>query len=126
MSTENPKPPASPPAPSAAAPRAHRAWALWLQAALMVPAIGASIYMARHHETQRYGGPEYQSEKLIGCEEAAGVSCDIVNTSAWSELFGVPIATLALPFYNAMDDTQVELVCLTLKVMLDRERLLKS
>ena len=34
--------------------------------------------------------------------------------------------TLALPFYNAMDDTQVELVCLTLKVMLDRERLLKS
>lgn len=34
--------------------------------------------------------------------------------------------TIALPFFNAMDDTQVEIVCLTLKVMLDRERLLKS
>ncbi|MEX0776393.1 MAG: DegT/DnrJ/EryC1/StrS family aminotransferase [Phycisphaeraceae bacterium] len=33
--------------------------------------------------------------------------------------------TIALPFYNRMDETQVELVTLTLKVMLDREKLLK-
>ncbi len=33
--------------------------------------------------------------------------------------------TLALPFFNRMDETQVELVCHTLKVMLDREKLLK-
>jgi perosamine synthetase len=33
--------------------------------------------------------------------------------------------TIALPFYNKMDETQVELVALTLKVMLDREKLLK-
>jgi perosamine synthetase len=33
--------------------------------------------------------------------------------------------TLALPFYNSMDETQIELVTLTLKVMLDREKLLK-
>jgi len=33
--------------------------------------------------------------------------------------------TIALPFYNDLDETQIELVCLTLKVMLDRERLLK-
>ncbi len=33
--------------------------------------------------------------------------------------------TIALPFFNRMDETQVELVCHTLKVMLDREKLLK-
>lgn len=34
--------------------------------------------------------------------------------------------TLALPFYNRMDETHVELVCHTLKVMLQRENLLKK
>ncbi len=34
--------------------------------------------------------------------------------------------TLALPFYNQLDEHQIELVTLTLKVMLDRERLLKK
>ena len=33
--------------------------------------------------------------------------------------------TIALPFFNAMDATQVELVALTLQVMLQRERLLR-
>ena len=33
--------------------------------------------------------------------------------------------TLALPFYNRLDDTQVELVCHTLHVMLQREQLLR-
>lgn len=33
--------------------------------------------------------------------------------------------TIALPFFNRMDETQVELVCHTLKIMLDREKLLK-
>ena len=81
------------------AARPHRAWALYLNAALMLPAIGVGVYMSRHHETQLYGGPEYQNEELVGCAEAAGVSCDIVNTSAWSELFGVPLFTWAIPTY---------------------------
>lgn len=33
--------------------------------------------------------------------------------------------TIALPFYNNLDETQIELITLTLKVMLDREKLLK-
>lgn len=33
--------------------------------------------------------------------------------------------TIALPFFNQLDETQVDLVCLTLKVMLDREKLSK-
>eukprot|EP00752_Nemacystus_decipiens_P010730 g9553.t1 len=32
--------------------------------------------------------------------------------------------TIALPFFNAMDDTQIDLVCHTLSVMLQREKLL--
>ncbi len=32
--------------------------------------------------------------------------------------------TVALPFHNRLDPTQIELVCLTLKIMLDREKLL--
>jgi perosamine synthetase len=34
--------------------------------------------------------------------------------------------TLALPFFNQMDETRVELVCHTLKVMIQREKLLKQ
>jgi len=32
--------------------------------------------------------------------------------------------TIALPFHNHLDSTRIELVCLTLKVMIDREKLL--
>ena len=34
--------------------------------------------------------------------------------------------TLALPFYNRLDDTQIELICHTLHVMLQREKLLRD
>ena len=37
----------------------------------------------------------------------------------------VAARTIALPLFNRMDETQVELVCHTLKVMLQREQLLK-
>ena len=33
--------------------------------------------------------------------------------------------TIALPFHNRLDETQIELVCHTLKIMLQREQLLK-
>lgn len=82
-----------------AAPRPHRAWPLYLIAALMVVAIGISLYMSRHHEVELYGGEEYAAEELVGCAEAEGVSCDIVNTSEWSEVFGVPLFTWGIPTY---------------------------
>lgn len=81
------------------ADRPHRPWALWLQLPLVLTGIAVSVYMSRHHETQLYGGAEYQDEALVGCAEAEGVSCDIVNTSAWSELLGVPLFTWAIPAY---------------------------
>jgi len=80
---------------------ADRGWVLWLLVPLLLAGIGASVYMTRHHETQLYGGAEYQGEHLMGCAEAEGVNCDIVNTSAWSEILGVPTFTWAVPFYLA-------------------------
>ncbi len=55
--------------------------------------------MTWHHDTQLYGSGHAE---LVGCEESATVNCDIVNTSAWSELAGVPIATLAVAAYLAV------------------------
>jgi protein-disulfide isomerase/uncharacterized membrane protein len=90
--------PSPTPAPT---PSTDRPWALKLNAVLMLVAAAISVYMTRHHETQLYGGAEYQGESLVGCAEAAGVSCDVVNTSAWSELLGVPLFTWGLGFYVA-------------------------
>ncbi len=75
-----------------------RPWALWLLFPLMAVGLFAGVYMTRHHEVQAYGSAELQGE-LIGCVESARVSCDIVNTSAWSELFGIPQFTWAIPMY---------------------------
>lgn len=71
---------------------------LWLLVPLALFGIFVGGLMTWHHDTQRYGGPDDQGE-LIGCTESAEVNCDIVNTSEYSELAGVPIATLAIPFY---------------------------
>lgn len=72
-----------------------------LSLALLVPLMCFGVFvgglMTWHHDTQLYGGGE--QGQLIGCTESAEVNCDIVNTSEYSELLGVPIATLAIPFY---------------------------
>ncbi len=79
-------------------PTPPRSWPLLL----LVPALGlglfAGVYMTRHHDVVKYGSEAMQGE-LIGCVESAKVSCDIVNTSAWSTLFGVPQFTWAIPMY---------------------------
>lgn len=67
----------------------------------MIFGIGVGIYMTVHHEVYVYGGAEDQFA-LVGCAEAEGVSCDVVNTSEWSEVFGVPTFTWAIPTYLAM------------------------
>jgi len=57
--------------------------------------------MTWHHDTQLYGTEETKGE-LIGCTESAEVNCDIVDTSDYSEIAGVPIASLAIPFYASV------------------------
>lgn len=71
--------------------------ALLAIAALSVFGIGVGVYMSWHHELALYS-PEGFGE-IAGCAEAEGVSCDVVNTSEWSELFGVPQFTWAIPAY---------------------------
>lgn len=74
---------------------------LWLLVPLMLFGMGVGLLMTWHHDTQLYGAESEQGE-LVGCTESASVNCDIVNTSAWSELLGVPIATLAIGAYAAV------------------------
>jgi len=88
----------TPPPPSPPSASTVRAWPLWLLLALMIFGIGAGIYMTQHHEVQLFGDAESQTA-LIGCVESEKVSCDLVNTSEWSEVFGIPQFTLAIPTY---------------------------
>ncbi len=81
------------------APNGRRAWPLLLILMLSVAGVGTGIYMTRHHEVEIYGGAELQAEVLVGCAESEGISCDIVNTSEWSEVIGVPLFTWAVPTY---------------------------
>jgi protein-disulfide isomerase/uncharacterized membrane protein len=54
--------------------------------------------MTHHHDVMSYSATA-QVGQLIGCEATEGVNCDVVNTSAYAEVFDIPIATLALPAY---------------------------
>lgn len=73
---------------------------LALIALLLVELFGvvASGVLTWHHEVALYGGVTGAGE-LIGCSATEHVNCDVVNTSDWSELFGVPIATWGLATY---------------------------
>lgn len=58
--------------------------------------IGAGVYMTLQHELELYG-PGFG--EIAGCTTDATTDCKLVNTSAWSELFGVPQFTWAIPTY---------------------------
>lgn len=68
--------------------------------------IGCSNYFPPIHLQ-----PFYKSE--LGYREGDYPICESISDR-----------TIALPFFNAIDDTQIDLVCQTLSVMLQRERLL--
>ena len=84
---------------SAATPRER--WSAL--AVLPVAAFGMGVggLLTWHHDVQLYAAAENRGE-LVGCQESAAVNCDIVNTSAWSEVLGVPIATHAIGLYAAV------------------------
>jgi len=54
--------------------------------------MGVSLYLARQHLSAMHGGESI-------CNIDATFDCDRVNTSEWSEMFGVPTALLAFAFY---------------------------
>jgi thiol-disulfide isomerase/thioredoxin/uncharacterized membrane protein len=67
-----------------------------LLAAALLTGFGIACYLVAHHENQVYGDATLT---LANCSQTETVNCDLVNTSRWSEIMGVPIAALALPTY---------------------------
>ena len=69
---------------------------LWLLAALLVAGTGICLYLTRFHENQLYGDA---SATLANCPESETTNCEVVNTSGYSEIAGVPISALGIPTY---------------------------
>jgi thiol-disulfide isomerase/thioredoxin/uncharacterized membrane protein len=63
---------------------------------LLASGVAIAARLVLHHEVQVYGdataGP-------LNCPQTETINCEVVNTSPWSELGGVPIAAFALPTY---------------------------
>ena len=74
----------------------ERPWAAGLLAVVLSSGLIVAGYLTLHHENQVYGDARMG---LANCPQNEIVNCDIVNTSSWSELAGVPIAALAVPTY---------------------------
>lgn len=71
-------------------------WAAGLLAVILLAGVGIASYLVAHHENQVYGDATLT---LANCPETETVNCDLVNSSAWSEMMGVPIAAFAIPTY---------------------------
>src|SRR5258706_276252 len=63
---------------------------------LLASGVLVSVVLTYHHENRMYGDA---TAVLANCPNTETVNCETVNTSAWSELFGVPIAAFAIPTY---------------------------
>ena len=77
-----------------AAPR--RAWPLALLAALLVAGTAIGLYLTRFHENALYGD---ESVGLANCPQDETTNCEAVNTSAYSDIAGIPISALGIPTY---------------------------
>ena len=60
-----------------------------LLALVLLAGLGIASYLVAHHENQVYGDATLA---LANCPESETVNCDLVNSSRWSEIAGVPIA----------------------------------
>jgi thiol-disulfide isomerase/thioredoxin/uncharacterized membrane protein len=76
-----------------------RLWAIVLLAGALLAGLGIAGYLVVHHENQVYGDATLT---LANCPETETVNCDLVNSSEWSEMAGVPIAALAIPTYGLL------------------------
>ena len=75
------------------------AWAYVLL--IFVAAFGMFVggLMTHHHDVMSYD-PNAQVGQLIGCAAEEGVNCDVVNTSIYSEVMGVPKGLVAIAQAN--------------------------
>jgi len=71
-------------------------WPYRLLSILLLIGSIAALRLTWHHETLLYA----KKAASIGlCPENQTISCDLVNTSSYSELGGIPIALFAVPTY---------------------------
>lgn len=71
-------------------------WASGVLALILLAGLGTASYLVAHHENQVYGDATLT---LANCPQTETFNCDLVNSSRWSEVAGVPIAALAVPTY---------------------------
>ncbi len=83
--------------PSGAAPL--KLLPLYALCVVLVWGLVIGAMMTWHHDQQLYGGVQAE---LVGCVQSEQVNCDIVNTSEWSELGGVPIGTWSMIAYGTV------------------------
>ena len=95
---------------SCRAPSRAERLGLWLLLPLVAFGMGVGGLMTWHHDVSLYG-PDADPFALIGCAPSAVVDCDLVNTSAYSELLGVPIASLAIGAYAAVGGLAIAGLC---------------
>jgi len=70
--------------------------ALVLLGAILCVGIAIGIYLTRFHEIEMYGD---RSATLSNCPRTETTNCEVVNTSGYSEIAGIPISALAIPSY---------------------------
>lgn len=75
-----------------------RPWALKALLVVLAAAAGIAAYLGWAHIQLSHGTGAFESLCAVG----ETFDCDRVNTSAWSELLGLPISLWALPVYAAM------------------------
>ena len=73
-----------------------RTWPRIALTLLMLVGVGICVYLTWHHENELYGDA---SVELGNCPQTETINCEAVNTSAYSEAFGVPIALFGIPAY---------------------------
>ncbi len=74
----------------------RHAWPLALLAALLIAGTAIGLYLTRFHENALYGDV---SVGLANCPQDETTNCEAVNTSAYSDIAGIPISALGVPTY---------------------------
>src|SRR5436309_2370190 len=76
--------------------RVRHLWPLAVLAGLLLAGTAVCLYLTRFHENAMYGD---SSVDLTNCPQTETTNCEMVNTSGYSELAGIPISALGVPTY---------------------------
>ena len=71
-------------------------WLLVPLVGILLAGIGICLYLTRFHDIEMYGD---QSATLSNCPQTETTNCEVVNTSGYAEILGVPISALGVPTY---------------------------